>query len=489
MFIAKGFNDGLEGASMGIVERIRNRLQGRREPTAIEPTAPESTAIERSMGEGGMTAQLTDANPFSGFGYVKRQETNPDTYASLTNEEIQHLSIHKIRKIMARSAPSVSQALTNFQKYCNAGYSILPESHPIIDGLMDSMSVMDNGFNGFINSLLDSLFLHGACFYETVYDDNLMPKRMVSLDVNSAVYVQQEGPLGQYYELRQWQTLSSGNYSADEYSNSISLHDDPTIEYLTLFPETNDPYGRSFIDSALFHLIMVVDFFKAYKDVLANIVWPNLLMTVDREQIRQEVTDPARRESIVQKVLTRLREALKKLKPGSVITFGSEVKVGGMLSGMNRANLGGVEDFINILQKEIVRGLSTNQLLNALNDTVTETRARYEMADFAKLITHTQTLLNTAISRQFNIALRLWRARKIAAFMLKRTIYEEDRLQSEILRSVEEANKSADDSKMSLLGWLEKAVAEGRMDDDEATAYFRTEIERRDAYREVMLAA
>ena len=91
-------------------------------------------------------------------------------------------------------------------------------------------------------------------------------------------YVQQEGPLGQYYELR-----DSGRHSnlSDDpgyggYNNSVSLHNDPTIEYLTLFPETNDPYGRSFIDSALFHLIMVVDFFKAYKDVLASIVWPNL---------------------------------------------------------------------------------------------------------------------------------------------------------------------------------------------------------------------
>ena len=472
---------------MGIVDRIRNRFF--REPIADKPAVIEPP-IERSMGEGGMTTQLTDANPFSGFGYVKRQETNPDTYASLTNEEIQHLSIHKIRKIMARSAPSVSQALTNFQKYCNAGYSILPESHPILDGLMDSMSVMDSGFPGFINSLLDSLFLHGACFYETVYDENLLPRRMVSLDVHSAVYAQQDGPLGQYYELRQWQTLSlSDNQSYGVYNNSVSVHDDPTIEYLTLFSETNDPYGRSFIDSALFHLIMVVDFFKAYKDVLASIVWPNLLMSVDREVIQKEVTDPKKREGIVQKVLTRLRAALKNLKPGSVITFGSEVKVGGMLSGMNRANLGGVEDFINILQKEIIRGLSTNQLLNAMNDSVTETRARYEMADFAKLITHTQTLLNTAISRQFNIALRLWKARKIAAFMLKRTIYEEDRLQAEILQSVEEANKSADDSKMALLTWLEKAVAEGRMTNDQATVYFRTEIERRDGYREVMLAA
>ena len=476
---------------MGIVDRIRNRF--RSEPRT--PAVIEQPAIERSMGEGGMTAQLTDANPFSGFGYVARQETNPDTYASLTNEEIKHISIHKIRKIMARSAPSVSQALTNFQKYCNAGYSILPESHPILDGLMDSMAVMDEEFTGFINSLLDSLFLHGACFYETVYDDNLLPKRMVSLDVHSAVYVQREGPLGQYYELNQWQTFSSDRVNNREYTdhygsnNLVSLHDDPTIQYLKLFSETNDPYGRSFIDSALFHLIMVVDFFKAYKDVLASIVWPNLLMTVDRDQIRAEVTDPKRREGVVKKVLTSLRQALKNLKPGSVITFGSEVKVGGMLSGMNRANLGGVEDFINILQKEIIRGLETNQLLSALNDSVTETRARYEMADFAKLITHTQDLLNYAISRQFNIALRLWKARRVVAFMLKRTIYEEDRLQAEILRSVEEANKSADDSKMSLLTWLDKAVADGRMDDEEATLYFRTEIERRDAYREVMLAA
>lgn len=473
---------------MGFVDRIRNHFLG--EPRT--PAVIESPAIERTMGEGGMTTQLTDANPFSGFGYVARQETNPDTYASLTNEDIQHLSIHKIRKIMARSAPSVSQALTNFQKYCNAGYSILPESHPILDGLMDSMAVTDDGFPGFINSLLDSLFLHGACLYETVYDDNLMPKRMISADVHSVVYVQKEGPLGQYYELNQWQTFSSDRIDRDrDYgsNNLVSLHDDPTINYLKLFPETNDPYGRSFIDSALFHLIMVVDFFKAYKDVLASIVWPNLLMTVDREQIREEVTDATKRKGIVKKVLASLRKALKELKPGSVITFGSEVKFGGMLSGMNRQNLGGVEDFINILQKEIIRGLETNQLLSALNDSVTETRARYEMADFAKLITHTQTLLNTAISRQFNIALRLWRARKTVAFMLKRTIYEEDRLQSEILRSVEEANKSADDSKMSLLEWLEKAVADGRMDDEEATLYFRNEIERRDAYREVMLAA
>ena len=150
---------------------------------------------------------------------------------------------------------------------------------------------------------------------------------------------------------------------------------------------------------------------------------------------------------------------------------------------MNRANLGGVEDFINILQKEIIRGLETNQLLNALNDNVTETRARYEMADFAKLISHTQTTINEAVSRQFNLAFRMNGINETAIFTLNRSIYEEDRLNAEILKTVEDANKAGDDAKMALLGWLEKAVMDNRMTAPQANMYFQSELERRDNYR------
>ena len=153
------------------------------------------------------------------------------------------------------------------------------------------------------------------------------------------------------------------------------------------------------------------------------------------------------------------------------------------MSGLNNANLGGVEDFINILQKEIIRGLETNQLLNALNDNVTETRARYEMADFAKLISHTQSTINEAISRQFNLAFRVNGINETAIFTLNRSIYEEDRLNAEILKTVEDANKAGDDAKMSLLGWLEKAVMDNRMTAPQANAYFQSELERRDNYR------
>ena len=239
-----------------------------------------------------MVTELTDKNPFTGFGYVQRRETGVATYANLSNEGMESRPVHEIRKIMARSAPSVSQGLTNFQKYCNAGWTILPDSHPVIDGLMDSMVHTDGGFKGFVNSLLDSLFLHGACFFESVYDENRLLKRMVSQDVDSAVFRLSDGPIGQFYELGQWQSFRSNSQWHTGLGSFRSLHDDPTIEYLTLFSETNDPYGRSFIDSALFHLIMVVDFFKAYKDVLTSIVWPNLLVNVDREVIRQEVSDP-----------------------------------------------------------------------------------------------------------------------------------------------------------------------------------------------------
>ena len=468
---------------MGIWGEIQNRLLKKQSsvPAIHNPAVP---ATDRGMDGGGMVTRLTEDNPFTGFGYVHRNDAGIATYGNLTEDKLETMPVHEIRKVMARSAPSVSQALTNYQKYCNAGYTMLPEAHPLIDGLMDSMVHTDGGFNSFINSLLDSFFLHGACFFETVYDDNMMPKRMVALDPYSAVYRRAENKLGQYYELGQWQPFRvSGGLTQTGGGIFKSLHDDPTIEYLPLYAEPNDPYGRSFVDSALFHLIMVVGFFKAYKDVLASIVWPNLLMQVDREVIQKDVADPKQRDGIVQKVLDGLREALKNLKPGSVLAYGTEVKVGGMLSGMNRANLGGVEDFINILQKEIIRGLETNQLLNALNDNVTETRARYEMADFAKLISHTQSTINASISRQFNLAFQVNGSNETAIFTLNRSIYEEDRLNAEILKTVEDAHKAGDDSKMSLLMWLEKAVADERMTKPEANRYFQAELQRRDNYR------
>ena len=468
---------------MGIWNAIQNRIM--KKPSSL-PAVYQASAqsFDRGADGGGMVARLTEDNPFTGFGYVHRNDVGINTYSSLTEDKLGTMPVHEIRRIMARSAPSVSQALTNYQKYCNAGYTILPEAHPLIDGLMDSMVNTDGGFKSFVNSLLDSFFLHGACFFETVYDEQMMPKRMVALDPYSAVYRRSENELGQYYELGQWQPFRvGGSFTHTGGGIFKSLHEDPTIEYLPLYASANDPYGRSFVDSALFHLIMVVGFFKAYKDVLSALVWPNLLLNVDRKVLQEEVKDPTQRQALVNSILAKLKEELKKLKPGSVLAYGSEVKVGGLMSGMNNANLGGVEDFVNILQKEIIRGLETNQLLNALNDNVTETRARYEMADFAKLISHTQSTINEAISRQFNLAFRMNGINETAIFTLNRSIYEEDRLNAEILKTVEDANKAGDDAKMSLLGWLEKAVMDNRMTAPQANAYFQTELERRDNYR------
>ena len=470
---------------MGILKTIQNRITGKPSNAPAIYNATASTGIDRAIGSG-MVTRLTEDNPFTGFGYVHRNDVGIATYGNLTEDKLDTLPVHEIRKVMARSAPSVSQALTNYQKYGNAGYTILPEAHPLIDGLMDNMVKTDGGFKSFINSLLNDFFLHGACFFETVFDDNMMPQRMVALDPYSAVFRRSEfeDGTGQYYELGQWQPFRvSGGFVQTGGGIFKSLHDDPTIEYLPLYSESNDPYGRSFVDSALFHLIMVVGFFKAYKDVLAALVWPNLLLNVDREVIREEVKDPTKRQALVSSILAKLKEELKKLKPGSVLAYGSEVKVGGLMSGMNNANLGGVEDFVNILQKEIIRGLETNQILNSLNDNVTETRARYEMADFAKLITHTQDTINAAVSRQFNIAFRMNGINETAIFTLNRSIYEEDRLNAEILKTVEDANKAGDDAKMSLLGWLDKAVMDKRMTVPQADKYFQSELERRDNYR------
>ena len=200
----------------------------------------------------------------------------------------------------------------------------------------------DGGFKSFINSLLDSFFLHGACFFETVYDEQMMPKRMVALDPYSAVY--RRSPR------MNWGSITSSG-SGNRFGPAVHLPiravvsssrcmKIPRLSTLPLYASANDPYGRSFVDSALFHLIMVVGFFKAYKDVLSALVWPNLLLNVDRKVLQEEVKDPTKRQALVTSILAKLKEELRKLKPGSVLAYGSEVKVGGLMSGTEQRELG-----------------------------------------------------------------------------------------------------------------------------------------------------
>ena len=341
----------------------------------------------------------------------------------------------------------------------------------MIDNWLDNIERNDNvSLDGTIDQMSESMFLHGAYAYESIYNADNIPERLVPLDVYSLVFTRSQNNLGGYYQL--WQR------QLDAPNGLRSLHGDPTIEFKALYPQTGNPYGKCLIDAAIFHLIMVVEFFKSYRDVLQTFVWPALLMRVDRQLLYDTTADKSSIQGIVDEVLDHLATELKRIGPGTVLAQGSEVMEPEILSGMNRANLGSVQDFIDILDRQIIIALKSNQLLFAKSDSFTETRAMYEMNHYALLVNHAQTQINRSITRQMNLALiRNNVTNHMVEFRLDRSIFEEERLLAGINKIIQDANKSKYDAIISLVMALSSAQLEGRMSKQDADAYFVEELE------------
>ena len=435
----------------------------------------DNRMIDRSSTQSGMVARAFDENPFTGFAHIQtRPDTGIKSYEALTPDKMSQMPTHKVRESFSVSNPHVSAAVTDFQEYTKPGWRIFPESHPVIDNWIDNMERNDGiGLDGFIDQISESMFLHGAYVYESVFDENGIPQRIIALDPYTFVYTRSTGPYGDFYELKQRQRDVEGGLK--------SMHGDPTIEFRTLYAQVGNPYGKCLIDASIFHLMMVVEFFKSYKQVLQTLVWPALLMRVDRSVLMEDIKDPNQRQVVVNDVLERLKEELKKLGPGSVLAQGSEVMEPELLSGMNRATLGSVQDFIDILDRQIMIALKSNQLLFAKSDSFTETRAMYEMNHYALLVNHAQKFINRSMTRQINYALlRAGAFGQLREFRLDRSIFEEERLLAGINKSIQDANVSFDNSITSLLGWLNEAESAGRMTTQQANVYFARQLDLRE---------
>ena len=170
-------------------------------------TAKEELAnIERGFSSGGLVARLFEDNPFTGFAnIVNRPDTGIKSYEGLTPDRLSRMSTHDVRNVMSNSNPHVSAAITDFQEYVRPGGKIYPSSNPVLDRWMDNMERYDTSLDGVIDSLSESMFLHGGYFYESVYDEEGMPQRIVPLDPYSAAYTRSKDALGDYYELHQRQ--------------------------------------------------------------------------------------------------------------------------------------------------------------------------------------------------------------------------------------------------------------------------------------------
>ena len=297
----------------------------------------------------GAVANLYDENVFSPyFDFVEYQEGYFKEYETLADEKVQKGTIREMKKIAAKSNPHMKAAMTDFQDYVVGGWGFKPHRTIVIDRFLDTMEDRFEGFDAYLSDMTDSIFLNSAWFHESVYDESLHLRRFMCLEHDTATFRRKkEGILGGKYALYQKKSNSTGS------KQDIPLDEDPTAFYGKLYSRANYPYGVPFVDSAIFHMVMMVEFFKSYKSLLDSFILPNLFFRVDREIVEKVVTDPTERPAFVKSVFAQLMQQIKRLRPGRVITMGSEVLEPEILSGMNEKTIGASESLINALDNQL----------------------------------------------------------------------------------------------------------------------------------------
>ena len=427
--------------------------------------------VDRQVGPG-MVANLFEDNPFaSHFDTVEYQDSQFREYETLADPETQKKPIRDIKDIAARSNPHFKAAMTDFQDYVVGGWKFNPAPTPVIDKFLDSMENSYEGFDSYLSDITDSLFLHAAFFHESVFNEEMELVRFIALDPKTAEFRQRRGEHGQYYELFQRKSWPEP---------PVILQDNPTTFYRRLYSKPNYPYGVPFVDSGIFHMVMMVEFFKSYKALLDSFVMPNLFFTVDREVVQAVVTDPTQRKGFVEEVFKRLVDQIKKRTgAGRVITMGSEVSEPFILSGMNEKTMGAGEALINALDNQLELALKTHGLTTLRNDSaLNDTKAKYRMANYSRVIKRSQRVITTPVNYQFALAHFEAGTRGSPDFILERSIFEDEQIKAEISSVISTSNKNRYDAMGSLLEVLDIAVEKGRMTDQQADAMFIDEVSK-----------
>lgn len=465
---------------MGIKGRIVRAAHALLGP---EPGYNPQTDSFKTIGGGARTTRSTDLSVFEGFSRrIPRPSSGAgyESYEKLSTQLVLDLPGEETRRMFVTNNPSVSRVVNDAKKFGNPGWTLEPEGHPLFDVLFDNMKAKNRKFNTVINSFISSLIVDGAMFSELVIGNDGMPKNIKDLPAYTAVFKKEEDEDGEFEMLCQEVLDMEGDYE----DGLKPLGGDPTISYDPLFPDADNPYGRTIIDPALYHLMMVKGFFQSYKHAVASIIWPNLLINIDRETLKDMPIED--QNKVVRDLVEQVSEEVKKLGPGGLLVFGSEVQVGDYISGMNKTNLGAVMDCVDIMDREVIRGLETEPVLFGRNEGLAETHVENQMINYGYFINNCQQIVNEVLTGYFNIILRVNGSNEAAQFRLHFSISEEYIRRAQVYKIEKEALEAGSKDLMTLVQAIEAAKQAGLMDETQAKEYFDAQMllrEREDLFR------
>ena len=432
-----------------------------------------NTAVIKAVGGSANTRLFEEGSVVSGYRrLIPRSKSSGGykEYEELTKELMDSLPAEEVRRLLVTNNPAVSRVVNDIKKFALPGYTLTPEAHPLFDVLFDNMRAKNRKFDTMLGEMVYSLAVDGACFTELVIDDDGMPKNIAVPPAHTAEFRYNEDGDGEFPEL--------GQYDSDSDDNFRSLAFDETVSYDPLYPEPGNPYGRNIIDPGIYHLNMVKGFFQSFRQAIASIIWPNLLITIDREVLAEMPHDE--QTEYVKSIVAEIKREIDKLEPGGVLLYGSEVQVGGHISGMNRTNLGAVMDCVDIMDREIIRALETEPVLFGRNEGLAESHVDTQMINYGYFIKDVQRIVNEVLTSYFNIILSRNEAQQEAAqFKLHFSLYEEYIRRAEVYMKEKDALKSGSDDLKALVEAVQAAREANLMDESRAQSYFDDQLDLR----------
>ena len=461
---------------------------------------PKQEAPQR--GVGGAVAKKDDTGSFGRYyGSVIARARLSRSFQDLTEEVINNLPDDKVRELIRRASPIVAKAVADYADAMASGYTwfadkTMPEvvdspAHQLLQNFLLLLELEQGGLEQIISETARGMFTHGGVFWELVIDeDGRTPVAIKVLNPATARFRRAKDPIiGEFYELGQDigynddpTQRAPDNQITFGAINFKSFHDEPTVQYRGIQSDPNDPYGTPILDPAVFHVNMMAGFFSAFKDAITGHIWPNLLITIDEEKFRNSAGDDLNAEQLQKKLdaaLESIEDNVQALKAGDALIQPDSVKVGGQVTGNNKAPLGSLKDIQDVIRRELIIAVQSQPIFMGSNEAIAETHAVEQRKAYAQLIRRGQKVINGLMTEFFNLILQLNGHPRLAEFKLSYVNTADYKDQAMTFREFRDGLLAGSEDIIKLVEALEAAKDAGYLTPEQAQETWEHELELR----------
>lgn len=436
----------------GDLDQYRAALKKNPVTLAQKPMSTRAIAGGRLVNEtyqyDTVSSKFIDYRPGQSYNLLNQQRKN-----------LFRMPFKQLRQMAFDLSPELNKTLWDFLRYCNPGYIIEAESdraQRATEEFIEELSELHGSFGNLLENSFSNLFRAGRTLKELVLD--------ASARVPIDVYI----PDPDIVEFRRLERGARGKvWVLGMQSNDgwIPL-EDPTIFFLAIDGDANNPEGKSMINPAIYDAISLLLIKQAVQRVLENQGYSRQDYEINTEALLQlaqnEEADltPAQRDQAdaryIDNFIKDVNNVLEKKEVDSDYVHSDLIKVNYAAGSLSGNALSSVDSFVHRLQQGVTIGGKSIPLLTGDNESLADSQAERQLESYSDgTITPIQLKESDQWSRLFTLANRVRGIRGDVRFLFQK-------------RRVRDLKSIAETEKIQIENIIAKMTA-GFINEQEAT--------------------